>query len=212
MTRIIDPVLVDENRPHQPTELDQSMPVAAVASQPRRLDGEHRADSGLAHRRQQPLESRSVDPTCRAAEIIVDDFDRGPPKLPGAIGERVLTAAPLRIVQDLIARRLADIDEGAAAQVISRDLDHRPPSRPGRLRSPAAVLRPASPAAPSARRSLPRAPRPGRTTLADSLRSCASLATFSIRDSGWRKRRSSSISARRDRKTWSGIRASAQSW
>src|SRR3954471_12233276 len=119
----------------------------------------------------QPLEPWSVDATSGPAEIIVDDFDRGPPKLPGAIGERVLTAAALRIVQDLIARRLANIDEGAAAQVISRDLGHRPPSRPGQLRSPVAVLRPALPEAPSATRSLPRAARPGRTTPAGCLRS-----------------------------------------
>src|SRR3954447_26577750 len=212
MTCIIDPVLVDENRPHQPTKLDQSMPVAAVASQPRRLDSEHRADPALADRRQQPLEPWSVDATSGAAEIIVYDFDRGPPKLPRAIGERVLTAAALRSGQDLVARRLADIDEGTAAQVISCDLGHRPPSRPGQLRSPIAVLRPALPEAPSATRSLRRAARPGRTTPAECLRSCASLAAFSILDSGWRKRRSSSTSARRDRRTWSGIRASARSW
>ena len=31
----------------------------------------------------------------------------------------------LRIVQDLIGRRLADVDKGAAAQMFSRDLGHR---------------------------------------------------------------------------------------
>src|SRR5690242_18271631 len=107
MTRVVDPVLVDEDRPNQSTELNQRVPIAAVASQPRRLDGEHRADAPVTDRRQQPLETGPIDDTTSgSAEIVVDHIDRGPPERPGAIGERVLTAATLRIMQDLIACRL----------------------------------------------------------------------------------------------------------
>jgi hypothetical protein len=66
------------------------------------------------------LEAWSIDATARAAKIIIDDPDRRPPELPGTIGEPVLTAPALGIVQVLIGRRLADVDKGAAAQMTSR--------------------------------------------------------------------------------------------
>jgi hypothetical protein len=52
MARIVDSVLVDDNGPDQSTELDQRMPIAAVARKPRRLDREHGADAALADRGQ----------------------------------------------------------------------------------------------------------------------------------------------------------------
>ena len=101
--------------PTKSTELDQRMPVAAVAGEPGGLDRKYGTDPPLADRRQQALEARPIDAASRAAEIIVDDLDRGPAELPGTIGEPVLAAPALRIVQKLIGRRLADVDEGAAA-------------------------------------------------------------------------------------------------
>ena len=114
MPRIIDSVLVDDDGPDQSTELDQRMPVAAVAGQPRGLDREYGADASLADRRQQALEARPIDAAARAAEIIIDDLDDGPAELPGAIGEPILPPLALLIVHELIGRRLADVDEGAA--------------------------------------------------------------------------------------------------
>src|SRR6266478_2618740 len=161
MPRIIDSVLVYDDSPDQSTELDQRVPVAAVTGQPRRLDREHRADAALADRRQQALEARPIDAASRAAQIIVDDLDRGPAELSSTIGEPVLTAAALRIVQKLIGRRLADVDESGAAQVVSRDLGHRrPPRLPAPPRSRAAGLRPALPAVPSVRGLAKREARP----------------------------------------------------
>src|SRR5258708_11235819 len=186
MTRIIDPVVVYEDSPDKSTDLDQRVPVAAVASQPGSLDREHGAAPPLTNRRQQALEARPTDATSRAAEVIVDDLDRGPAELPGAIGEPVLTAAALRIVQQLIARRLANIDESTAAQVLSRDLGHRPSPRPPTPpRSRAAGLLPALPSALSVRGSARHATRPGRTDPAECWRSCASLAAFSMLEAGW---------------------------
>ena len=101
-------------RADQSTELDQRMPVAAVAGEPRRLDREHGADAAVADRRQQPLEAGTRDAAARAAEIVVDDLDRAPAELPGAIGEPVLPTPALVIVRELIGRRLPDVDEGAA--------------------------------------------------------------------------------------------------
>src|SRR6516164_8980313 len=95
MPRIIDSVLVYDDGPNKSTELNQGMPVAAVTSQPRCFDREDAADAAFADRGQQALEARPIDPTTRAAKIIIDDLDRHPPELPGTIGEPVLAAAAL---------------------------------------------------------------------------------------------------------------------
>ena len=78
MPRIIDSVLIYDDSPDKSTELDQRVPVATVAGQPRGLDGKYRADPPLTDRRQQALEARPVDAASRAAEVIVDDLDSGP--------------------------------------------------------------------------------------------------------------------------------------
>src|ERR1700730_9397761 len=185
MPRIIDSVLVYDDGPDKSAELDQRMPVAAVAGQPRCLDRKYGADPPLTDRGQQALETRPGAGASRAARIIVDDIDHGPAELPSTIGETVLTAAALRIVQELICRRLADVNEGAAAQVVRRDLRHRrPPRLPAPPRSRAAGLRPALPVVPSVRRPARREARPARTGPAECLRSCASLLAFSIPEAG----------------------------
>jgi hypothetical protein len=106
MPRIIESVLVYDDGPDKSTELDQRTPVAAVAGQPRCLDRKYGADPTLTNRSQQALEARPIDAASRAAQIIVDDLDCGPAELSSTIGEPVLTAAALRIVQKLIGRRL----------------------------------------------------------------------------------------------------------
>src|ERR1700732_1143469 len=125
MPRIIDSVLVYDDGPDKSTELYQRVPVAAVTSQPRRFDRKYRTDAAVADARQQALEARPIDATARAAKIIVDALDCSPAELPGTISEPVLTAAALRIVQELIGRRLADVDEGAAAGGGRRALGYR---------------------------------------------------------------------------------------
>src|SRR5438094_8013533 len=113
--------------------------------------------------------------------ITVNDLARTPAKLPGTISEPILPPAALRIVQELIGRRLADVDEGASAQMLSRDLGHRrPPRLPAPLRSRAAGLRPALPVESSALVAL-RAARRSRTDMLVGLRSCAALLSFSMR-------------------------------
>src|SRR5215471_3332492 len=104
-----------------------------------------------------------------------------PPELPGTIGEPVLTAAALQIVHELIGRRLADVDKGAAAQMVSRDLDHYQPSwppAPPRFRS-AGRLR-VLPFGPSVRGTAKCAALPARTGPAERLCFCASFLAFSI--------------------------------
>src|SRR6476660_639085 len=212
MPRIIDSVLVYDDGPDKSTELNQRVPVAAVTSQPRRFDRKYGTDAAFADRCQQAVEARPIDATARAAKIIVDDLDRCPAELPGTIGEPVLTAAALRIVQELIGRRLADVDKSAATQMVSRDLGHRrPPWPPVPPRSRAVGLLRVLPVVPSARGTARRAAPPARTGPADCLRFCASFLAFSILESDWRKPRSASISERTDRRTSSENRGSLRS-
>ena len=110
MARIIDSVLVHDEGSDQSTELDQRVPVTAVACQSGRLDREHCAHAGFADRSQQALEAGPSGAAPRAAKIIVDDLDCGPAELTGAIGKTILPASALMIVRQLIGRRLPDVD------------------------------------------------------------------------------------------------------
>jgi hypothetical protein len=66
------------------------------------------------------LTGKSVDPTrpdgrLQRLQVMVIATLR-PAELSGTIGEPVLAAAALRIVEELIGRRLADVDKGGAAR------------------------------------------------------------------------------------------------
>src|SRR3954469_7184154 len=79
----------------------------------------------------------------RGAQIVVDHLNGVPPHRAGVIDQGVLPAATLVMVENLIGRRLANIDEGATGQVLRRDLGHRrPPERPRVLSRPAGRCRP----------------------------------------------------------------------
>ena len=86
----------------QSTELDQSVPVAAVARETRSLDRKHGADTTVANRRQQTLEAWAGYAAARSSKIVVDDLDSGPAKLPGAIGKPILPSLAFKIVHKLI--------------------------------------------------------------------------------------------------------------
>ena len=62
VTRIVDTVLVQNQRTDQTAELEQRVPVAAVAGKTGGFDRNHSADSSLADRRQQSLEARPGNP------------------------------------------------------------------------------------------------------------------------------------------------------
>ena len=81
MPRIIDAVLVDDQRADQAAELEQRVPVAPVAGEPRRLDRDDGADAPLADRGQQLLEARAGDAGAGTAEIVVDHLHGRP--IPG---------------------------------------------------------------------------------------------------------------------------------
>src|SRR5262245_13642763 len=102
MTRIVDSVLVDEDRANQSTELNQHMPVTAISSETRSLDREHGTDIARADSSDQTIEPRSGGPATGAAKVIINYLDARPAELTGTIGERILAMPALVIVCKLI--------------------------------------------------------------------------------------------------------------
>ena len=78
-TGIVDAIEVDHTGLHQATELQQVMPVAAVAGQAGCIKAQHRADLACTQPRDQTLKARPRHhATRRAAEIVVDHRRFGP--------------------------------------------------------------------------------------------------------------------------------------
>src|SRR3954471_5780807 len=138
VARIVDALLIGDQRANQAAELEQRVPVTAVAGEPRSLDRDDGADAALTDGGKELLKARPGNAGAGAAEIVVNHLNGGPPQRAGAIDQGVLPAATLVIVEDLIGRRLADIKDSAAGQVFRRDLGHRrPPDRPSMSPRPA---------------------------------------------------------------------------
>ena len=90
--------------PNQSTELDESMPVATIAGETRRLDRKHRTDTTIADCGQQSLEARTGNAAARSSEIVVDDLNGGPSELLGAISKPILAPPAFLIVHQLVGR------------------------------------------------------------------------------------------------------------
>src|SRR6516225_1852762 len=201
MPRFVDSVLVNDDRSDLSTELDQRVPVTAVTRQSRRLDREHGAHADFADCCQQALEARPSDTAARSAKVIIDDLDRSPAELTGAIHEAILPASALMIMRQLIGRRLSDVDIGTARKMLSRDFAHRrSPCSPVQSRSRAAGLPPEPPDRSSVRPPERREASRPRTGSVAGFWIGAALSAFSVFDSDGRERRSTSAAARRDRK------------
>ncbi len=73
MARIVDAVRIDDHGTDERAEIDQVVPIAAVAREPRRLDAEYSSDRAGADARNETLKARTIDnarpgPT----EVVVD--------------------------------------------------------------------------------------------------------------------------------------------
>src|SRR5258706_12258773 len=129
MPRLIHAILIDDNGANQTTKLDQRVPIAPVARQTRRLDGEHCADTTFTDRGQQPLKARTADARTRAAKIVIDDRHISPTERARTLGQAILATPTLVIVRKLVHGRLPDVDEGATRQMVRRYLHYSPPPR-----------------------------------------------------------------------------------
>jgi hypothetical protein len=84
----------------------------------RSFDRKHCPGAPFADRCQQAFKAWTTDARAGAAEIVVDDDYFLPSKLTRPVGQSVLTMTALVVVQQLISRRLTDIHEGTACQVL----------------------------------------------------------------------------------------------
>src|SRR4029077_7512554 len=74
------------------------------------------------------FEAGALDAACRgAAKIVIDHFDLRPTECGQPIAHGILQRAALAVVQNLMSRRLPDVENRFALQVMSANLvsDHR---------------------------------------------------------------------------------------
>ncbi len=124
MARIIDPIFIDNERGNQTAKLQQRVPIAAIARQPRGFDRHHRTNTALADPGEKLLETGPCDAGTRAAKIIVDDLYIGPSKLAGVLHKSVLAPFAFKVMRDLARSRLPDIHDGLARQMIRANVTH----------------------------------------------------------------------------------------
>jgi hypothetical protein len=211
MTRVVDAILIHNDRTDQAAELNQGMPVTPISCQPRHLEGEDCTNPAFANRRQQALKARPANAGSRTAKIVVNHNDVLPAQVSCTVSKTTLTAAALVIMHQLIRRRLTNVDIGPTTQVLRRYLRHRPPPRPLSPWKPRSALPEATAASGSSELAIePSAVPPPRTDLLADGPTCASSCPFSVFESDRRKTRSASISMRRSRRCGNASSGSAQ--
>src|SRR5689334_22850214 len=212
-TSLLPPVFENSRCP-QGADLDQLVPVATGAGQPRHLDAEHQADPPETDIGNQPPETgASVRRRSGPPLVIVDHAD--PLTLPaqrqGAVDQSILQAARFRMAFDLLRRRLPDVDDRHAVTMMGADLlaargshrvHRRPPSIPrvGDRRggagsggqgvsSPCVAVRPADPTI------SPEPAKPSPSWRRSSHRATASKAIWPTRGAGLNRFGSSAVPA-----------------
>jgi hypothetical protein len=104
-------------------DLDELLPVAAVARKARDLARGDSANLSERHVSDESAEAAAIDGArCRLAQVLVDDFDVAPPECVQALPHRVLLSPTLLIVHELLLGRLAHVQNRAAQQVSFADL------------------------------------------------------------------------------------------
>ena len=124
MCRVVDAVLVEDQRVSQGADLDQSVPVGGVTRESRDLEPQH--DTGASHPDigHELLETFPFDRGgTRLAEISIDNDDPivWPAQRDRALAERILAFGTLGVLKHLPDRRLPDIQVGAALEVTGGD-------------------------------------------------------------------------------------------
>ena len=123
--RVVEPVGVGQQHAEAGAQLQQLVPVLARAGQPAHLQAEDQPDVVEGDLGQQPLEpGPALDRLAALAQVVVDDGDAvaGPAEGDGAVGQGVLAGGRLLVVDDLLGRGLADVDDGRAVEVPGPEL------------------------------------------------------------------------------------------
>ena len=123
--RVVDAVLVREDRPEDGAHLQEIVPILVVAGDAAHLDPEDQADMLHGNFGQEALEPGPLvgRPTALAL-IIIDDHDAipGPSQGDRMVGEGILPFPRLAMVEDLLGVGLAHVNDGEAIEVKIEDL------------------------------------------------------------------------------------------
>ncbi len=119
--RIVDVLLVADQRAVHGAPMRQPGPVQRVASQACDVESKHDADLAVAHHLQQRVEVVAcLGRAGRRALIAFNGFDLvgGPAELGGAVAKTLLDAITFAMVLDLSGTTLTDVNGGQAGQVL----------------------------------------------------------------------------------------------
>jgi hypothetical protein len=122
--RIVDAILIENQRIDQRTELQQAMPVGGIARQARHLQPHDDAGVPQAHLRDQALKPRTIRGTgARLPEVRIDHDHLllAPPERDGASLQGILALGAFAILQHLAQGRLAHVQIGIALEVAGLD-------------------------------------------------------------------------------------------
>src|SRR4051812_24888736 len=147
--RIVNAIAVRDQTLAIAAQIEQRVPVRAVARQPGHLPGQDQADLAQGDAADQVHHALAVTGGLGAEpEVGIDHLDVVvmPAELEGTLAQGVLQARALLIAQDLVRRGLADVDHGLAAEMpgryVLRDPGLPPPGpRQGHWRWNSAGLR-----------------------------------------------------------------------
>jgi hypothetical protein len=103
MGRVVDAVLVEDERVSEGADLEQAVPVPRAPGKTRDLETEHHADLSHADGRDEALKTFAIAAGAREPEIAVDDDDllEWPAKSEGPILQRILALGALGILEHL---------------------------------------------------------------------------------------------------------------
>jgi hypothetical protein len=122
-SRIVGAIRIDDQSASERAEINQIMPIPPVARQARRLDAVDRADIARAQHCDKPLEAETLHRAGpRAIEIIVDYCDGCEAGCLGRIREIILPPMAFEVAGDLRHRRLTNVYDRGATDVVRRDL------------------------------------------------------------------------------------------
>ncbi len=126
--RLIDAILVEDQRAAQGAQLDEAVPIGRVAGQSGDLQAHDDAGPAQGNLADEALEAVARGRACTGfAEVVVDHMDPfgRPARRHGAIAQSILTLGALNVLGDLAQGRLADVEIGIAGQVVGGDLEIR---------------------------------------------------------------------------------------
>src|SRR6516164_5988901 len=125
MLRIVNTIMVHDQSIDNRTKLEKPMPFLPVAGQPRRLQGENRADLPLTNFCQEGLKALTLHmSTSRTPQVVVNDLYLRPPQLASVIHQPILPSLAFKVVLHLGHRGLSDVNVCRSAQMMFLDFTH----------------------------------------------------------------------------------------